>query len=89
MTAFEERTEQTAPSFMPVIKPAVGGKSVGKRQRGCERGLVQDCHLVARRLRCRAGRCTVLCFMAPSVVTVCSEQDRALILCSRGDSHLS
>lgn len=33
---YEERTEQTAPSFMPVITPAVGGR-VWERSRGCRR----------------------------------------------------
>lgn len=42
---YEERTEQTAPSFMPVIKPAVGGR-VWERSGEDVRGLVQDCHLV-------------------------------------------
>jgi len=51
----EERAEQTAPSFKPVIKAEGGGRggegggggrcSVGKKAR--RRGLVQDCHLAA------------------------------------------
>lgn len=37
MIVFEERGEGTAPSPMPVIKPAVGGR-VWERGRGREKG---------------------------------------------------
>ena len=45
MIVCEEPAEQTAPSFMAVIKAAVGGRvwETGRKNRG---GLVQDCHLV-------------------------------------------
>lgn len=33
----EERTEQTAPSFMPVIKPAVGGRVWERSREGVKR----------------------------------------------------
>lgn len=50
----EEPTGQTAPSFMPVIKAAVGGR-VWERSREDmqERELVQDCHLLVVFVQCR------------------------------------
>lgn len=72
MMVCEEGGEQTAPSLMPIIKPAVGGKSVGKQQRGCDSGLVQDCHLVVWQAQCRLRHAKgfVLCLFFFSVVLV-------------------
>lgn len=73
----EERTEQTAPSFMPVIKLAVGGRVWERSREEVKRAGsgVPPCG-VTRIMQDEAHR--VLCFRSSSVVTACF--DCAMVL---------
>lgn len=92
MMVYEERREQTAPSPMPVIKPAVGGR-VWERGREDVKRAGSGLPPSGVTSTMQGKPCKGLCFMSfSSAVIVWSEQDCAMVSFTGGDRnpiHLS